>query len=149
MPPPPLKNANFSFLFVVSPSLKKSGFQKGDFGRNGPLYRNFLQKALPLQCYPGRRKAMISDIPGPQTRNEAHSPNPPFYKTALLLPLEHCLSHTHSHWNLSGMFRRSASLAIPHLKSFAAIPSVSLVHLGHTNRSVFLSHESQCEIDLV
>ena len=26
---------------------------------------------------------------------------------------------------LSGMFRRSASLAIPHLKSFAAIPSVS------------------------
>ena len=27
---------------------------------------------------------------------------------------------------LSGMFRRSASLAIPHLKSFAAIPSVSL-----------------------
>ena len=26
------------------------------------------------------------------------------------------------------MFRRSASLAMPHLKSFAAIPSVSLVH---------------------
>ena len=41
------------------------------------------------------------------------------------------------------MFRRSASLAIPHLKSFAAIPSVSLVQLGHTNRNVFLSHESQ------
>ena len=38
---------------------------------------------------------------------------------------------------LSGMFRRSASLALPHLKSFAAIPSVSLVQLGHTNRSVF------------
>ena len=52
-------------------------------------------------------------------------------------------------FKLSGMFRRSASLAIPHLKSFAAIPSVSLVHLGHTNRSVFLSHESQREIDLV
>ena len=50
---------------------------------------------------------------------------------------------------LSGMFRRSASLAIPHLKSFAAIPSVSLVQLGHTNRSVFLSHESQREIALV
>ena len=50
---------------------------------------------------------------------------------------------------LSGMFRRSASLAIPHLKSFAATPSVSLVQLGHTNRSVFLSHESQCEIALV
>ena len=47
------------------------------------------------------------------------------------------------------MFRRSASLAIPHLKSFAAIPSVSLVQLGHTNRSVFLSHESQREIALV
>ena len=44
------------------------------------------------------------------------------------------------------MFRRSASLAIPHHKSFAAIPSVSLVSLGtriatsncHTNRSVKL-----------
>ena len=50
---------------------------------------------------------------------------------------------------LSGMFRRSASLAIPHLKSFAAIPSVSLALLGHTNRNVFLSHESQHEIALV
>ena len=50
---------------------------------------------------------------------------------------------------LSGMFRRSASLALPHLKSFAAIPSVSPVQLGHTNRSVFLSHESQREIALV
>ena len=50
---------------------------------------------------------------------------------------------------LSGMFRRSASLAIPHLKSFAAIPSMSLVQLGNTNRSVFLSHESQREIALV
>ena len=47
------------------------------------------------------------------------------------------------------MFRRSASLAIPHLKSFAAILSVSLVQLGHTNRNVFLSHESQREIVLV
>ena len=47
------------------------------------------------------------------------------------------------------MFRRSASLAILHLKSFAAIPSVSLVRLGHTNRNVFLSHESQREIALV
>ena len=51
--------------------------------------------------------------------------------------------------DLSGMFRRSASLALPHLKSFAAIPSVSLVQLGQTNRSVFLSHESQREIALV
>ena len=50
---------------------------------------------------------------------------------------------------LSGMFRRSTSLAIPHLKSFAAIPSVSLVQLRHTNRNVFLSHESQYEIALV
>ena len=47
------------------------------------------------------------------------------------------------------MFRRSASLAIPHLKSFATIPSVSLVQLVHTNRSVFLSYESQSEIALV
>ena len=48
---------------------------------------------------------------------------------------------------LSGMFRRSASLAIPHLKSFAAIPSVTLMQLlgtriatfsCHTNRSVKL-----------
>ena len=38
---------------------------------------------------------------------------------------------------------------ILNLKSFAAIPSVSLVQLGHTNRNVFLSHESQCEIALV
>ena len=47
------------------------------------------------------------------------------------------------------MFHRSASLVIPHLKSFAAIPSVSLVQLRHTNRSVFLSHESQRAIALV
>ena len=43
------------------------------------------------------------------------------------------------------MFRRSASLAILHRKSFAAIPSL----LGHTNRTVKLSHESQREIALV
>ena len=59
-------------------------------------------------------------------------------------------SHSHNGWEwlhrfsfdpaAAGMFRRSASLAIPHLKSFATIPSVSLVQLGHTNRSVFLSH---------
>ena len=48
--------------------------------------------------------------------------------------------------DLSGMFRRSASLAIPHRKSFAAIPSLSLGSLDtriaasncHTNRSVRL-----------
>ena len=51
---------------------------------------------------------------------------------------------------LSGMFRRSASLAIPrHRKSFAGIPSVSLVVFGHANRSVKVSHESQREIALV
>ena len=38
---------------------------------------------------------------------------------------------------LSGMLRCGASLAIPDRKNFAAIPSVSLVHLGHTNRSVW------------
>ena len=47
---------------------------------------------------------------------------------------------------LSGIFLLSASLAIPHRKSFAAIPSLSLGSLGtriaasncHTNRSVKL-----------
>ena len=47
---------------------------------------------------------------------------------------------------LSGMFRRSALLAIPYRKSFAPIPSLSLGSLGtriatsncHTNRSVKL-----------
>ena len=43
-----------------------------------------------------------------------------------------CLSY-----DLSGMFRR---IAILHRKSFAAIPSLSLVLLAHTNRSVKLSH---------
>ena len=51
--------------------------------------------------------------------------------------------------DLSGMLRRSVSLAIPHRRSFAMIPRVSLVLLGHTNRSVLLSHESQHEIALV
>ena len=53
------------------------------------------------------------------------------------------------YWELSGMFCRSASLAIPHRKSFAAIPSVSLVLLGHTNGNVKVSHESQHPIVLV
>ena len=47
------------------------------------------------------------------------------------------------------MFRRSASLAIPHRKSFAAIPSVALVLLGHTNRNISASNEWQREIALV
>ena len=38
------------------------------------------------------------------------------------------------------MFRRSASLAIPHHKRFAAILSVSVVLLGHMNRNVFSVH---------
>ena len=58
------------------------------------------------------------------------------------------LIYYHSFWNhyifnLSGMFRRSASLAIPHHKSFTAIPPVSL------NRSVKLAHKSQPEVALV
>ena len=44
------------------------------------------------------------------------------------------------------MFRRNTSLAIPHRKGFAAIPSVSLVLPGHTNRNFLVSHESQREI---
>ena len=50
---------------------------------------------------------------------------------------------------LSGMFCRSASIAIPHRKSYAAIPCLSLVLLGRTNCSVSLSHESQREIAIV
>ena len=45
-----------------------------------------------------------------------------------------------------GMFGSSASPAIPQRKSFATIPSVSLVLLGHTNRNVSVSHESQREL---
>ena len=51
--------------------------------------------------------------------------------------------------NLSGQFRRNSSLAIPHHTSFAATPSVSWVHLGHTNHNVSVSHESQREVALV
>ena len=50
------------------------------------------------------------------------------------------------HYGLSGMFRRSASLAILHRKSFAAIPSISVVLLRDTNRNVKLSHDSQREV---
>ena len=50
---------------------------------------------------------------------------------------------------LSGRFRRSASLALPHRRSFASIPSVSLVHLGHTNRNFLLPRGSLREIALV
>ena len=50
--------------------------------------------------------------------------------------------------SLCGKFLRSASLAIPH-RNFAAMPSVSLVHLGHTNHNVSLSHESQRELAFV
>ena len=48
-----------------------------------------------------------------------------------------------------GIFRHNASLAIPHCKSFAAIPSFTIVLPGHTNRNVSLSHESRHEIALV
>ena len=62
-----------------------------------------------------------------------------------LTALVHC-RRTGLTLHLSGMFRRSASLAIPHRNSFAAIPSLSLGSLGtriaasncHTNRSVKL-----------
>ena len=47
---------------------------------------------------------------------------------------------------LSGRFRCNASLAIPHRKSFVAIPSLSLVLLGHTSRSVKLSHERRAKL---
>ena len=51
--------------------------------------------------------------------------------------------------DLSSMFRRSASLAILHRRSFAAILSVSLVLPGHTKRNVSGSHASQREIALI
>ena len=49
----------------------------------------------------------------------------------------------------SCLIHRSTSLAIPHRKSFVAIPSLSLVLLRHTSGSVKLSHESQREIALL
>ena len=51
-------------------------------------------------------------------------------------------------WGPEGRSRRNDSLAIPHRKSFAAIPSVSLLH-GHTSRTVSLSHGSRREITLI
>ena len=53
-----------------------------------PLYRNFLLKVFPCGATLAK-KAMIFDIPGPQkTGTRAHSPKPPFYKTALWFPLD-------------------------------------------------------------
>ena len=73
---------------------------------------------------------------GPTPTKQCHK------KTGTIKPHDKTTLH-------SGMFRRNAWLAIPHLKSFAAIPSVSLAQLGHAKRNVFLSHESQREIALV
>ena len=50
---------------------------------------------------------------------------------------------------LSGSFRRSASLAIPHRTSFTAKTSVFRVHLGHMNRNASVSHELQLGVALV
>ena len=52
-------------------------------------------------------------------------------------------------WDLSAMFRRSASLTLPHPTSFAAIPSVYRAILGQMNRNFLLSHESERETALV
>ena len=49
---------------------------------------------------------------------------------------------------LSGLCRHCASLAIPHRTRVAAIPSVSQVHLEHTNRSGSVPNESEREIAL-
>ena len=56
-------------------------------------------------------------------------------KAAITKGEKMCLSRKRL-FTLSGLFGLSASLAIPHRKSFAAIPSVSLVLLGHTNPNV-------------
>ena len=77
----------------------------------------------------------------------------------ILLPWARHFIH---HWCLEGVkvsvatfppavvvFRHSALLAAPHLKNFAAIPSVSLMLFGYTNRNVSLSREWQCKIALL
>ena len=46
------------------------------------------------------------------------------------------------------MFCCGASLAIPHRKRIAGIASISLAHLGHMNRNVLVSHNSQRDIAL-
>ena len=52
---------------------------------------------------------------------------------------------------LTGIFRRNASPTIPHRRSFRrdAVNLLTLVLLGHMNRKVKLSHESQREIAIV
>ena len=50
---------------------------------------------------------------------------------------------------LNGSFRCSASLVISHRISFAAIMSVSGVHLGHMNRNVSVPNKSQHKIALI
>ena len=52
-------------------------------------------------------------------------------------------------FEFSGSSRCKASLAIRHHTNFAATPSVSRAHRGHTNRSVLGPHESQREVALV
>ena len=69
-----------------------------------------------------------------------------FLKAVAVLIFLKSLQHNFQPRLLSGRFRHNASLAIPHRKSFAAIPSVSWCSLGtrivafrcHTNRSVQL-----------
>ena len=76
---------------------------------------------------------------------------PRWWCSSLSFPWKHDCFQEKLRRQVSGMFRHSASLVIPHRKSFTAIPSdgVSLKHLGHTNRNVSVSHESQRDICLL
>ena len=58
---------------------QKGGFRKGGFGRCSPCTEIPSKKSFP---------AAFLD---PKTRTRAHSPKPPFYKTALLFPLKFAL----------------------------------------------------------
>ena len=78
---------------------------------------------------------------GPELNLLTGSPDPIFSARQFLVSFD-------AEGMINGMFRRSALQAIPHCKSFAAIPSVSLVLLVRTNRNVSLSRESQREVAL-
>ena len=98
-----------------------------------------------------RRRASEFFLPAQKLRRERERERHP-HAASRKLPQDNFLSSQlcpRSLHHLRGIFRCSASLAIPHRKSFAAIACVSLVLLGRTNCSVSLSHESQREIALV
>ena len=65
-----------------------SGVGWGGFGRCSPVPKFFHSKVRPCSAALAE-ESCESDIPGPQKAERgAHLPKPPFYKTALLFPLE-------------------------------------------------------------